>query len=126
MCIRDRPCCLSYIGITICIKPKTQASVNVTGKHGSVQLKTLTLILSMQVWRSVSNNAGWSGQNGWYGNTIVAHPLLKGATAAERFYGTAFPDLFGWLVKHMDEIPLPRKARQRVIRNPLKLQDVPA
>ncbi|MDD5267800.1 MAG: DUF6399 domain-containing protein [Methylococcales bacterium] len=28
-------------------------------------------------------------------------------------------------VKHMDEIPLPRKARQRVIRNPLKLQDVP-
>jgi hypothetical protein len=26
----------------------------------------------------------------------------------------------------MDEIPLPRKARQRVIRNPLKLQDVPA
>jgi len=49
-----------------------------------------------------------------------------GTTAAERFYGTAFTDFFGWLVKHMDEIPLPRKARQRGIRNPLKLQDVPA
>src|SRR5664280_760425 len=72
----------SYIGITICIKPKTQASVNVTGKHGSVQLKTLTLILSMRAWLSVNNNAGWNGQNGWYGNTIVAHPLLKGAMAA--------------------------------------------
>jgi len=45
--------------------------------------------------------------------------------AAERFYSAAFPDFLGRLVKHVDEIPLPRKARQRVIRNPLKLQDAP-
>jgi hypothetical protein len=62
-------------------------------------------------------------------STVIHNYGIKrsdGTTAAERFYGTAFPDLFGWLVKHMDEIPLPRKARQRVIRNPLKLQGVPA
>jgi len=62
-------------------------------------------------------------------STVIHNYGIKrsdGTTAAERFYGTAFPDLFGWLVTHMDEIPLPRKARQRVIRNPLKLQDVPA
>ncbi len=62
-------------------------------------------------------------------STVIHNYGIKcsyGTTAAERFYGTAFPDIFGWLVKHMDEIPLPRKTRQRVIRNPLKLQDVPA
>ena len=63
------------------------------------------------------------------GSTVIHNYGIKrsdSTTVAERFYGTAFPDLFGWLVMHMDEIPLPRKARQRVIRNPLKLQDVPA
>ena len=62
-------------------------------------------------------------------STVIHNYGIKrsdGTTAAERFYGTAFPDLFGWLVKHMDEIPLPRKARQRVIRNSLKFQNVPA
>ena len=62
-------------------------------------------------------------------STVIHNYGIKrshGTTVAERFDGTAFPDLFGWLVMHMDEIPLPRKARQRVIRNPLKLQDVPA
>ena len=63
-------------------KTKNQARVNVTGKHGSVPLKTLMLILSMRTWLNVNNNGGWSGQNGWYGNTIVAHPLLKDAMAA--------------------------------------------
>jgi hypothetical protein len=47
-------------------------------------------------------------------------------TAAGRLFDTAFPDLFGWLVNQMGEIPLPRKARQRVPRNPLKLEDAPA
>ena len=47
-----------------------------------------------------------------------------GTTTAERLFGRACPDLFGWLVNQMDEIPLPRKARQRAIRNPLKLVNV--
>lgn len=61
--------------------------------------------------------------------TVIHNYGLKrsdGTTAAERLFGTAFPDLFGWLVNQMGEIPLPRKARQRVVRNPLKLEDVPA
>ena len=49
-----------------------------------------------------------------------------GTTAAERLFGTSFPDLFDWLAGQMGELPLPRKARQRVMRNPLKLQSVPA
>ena len=61
-------------------------------------------------------------------STVIHNYGIKcsdGTTAAERFYGTAFPDLFGWLVKHMNEISLSRKARQRVIRNLLKSKDVP-
>ena len=61
--------------------------------------------------------------------TVIHNYGLKrsdGTTAAERLFGKACPDLFGWLVNQMDEIPLPRKARQRVIRNPLKLVNVPA
>jgi hypothetical protein len=49
-----------------------------------------------------------------------------GTTAAERLFGTPFPDLFDWLASQMGELPLPRKARQRAVRNPLKLQFVPA
>jgi len=61
--------------------------------------------------------------------TVIHNYGLKrsdGTTAAERLFGTACPDLFGWLVNQMGEIPLPRKVRQRVVRNPLKLEDVPA
>lgn len=47
-------------------------------------------------------------------------------TAAERLFGSSFPDLFDWLVSQMGELPMPRKARQRVARNPLKLEAVPA
>lgn len=49
-----------------------------------------------------------------------------GSTAAERLFGAPFPDLFGWLVGQMGELPMPRKARQRIVRNPLKLEPVPA
>ena len=49
-----------------------------------------------------------------------------GSTAAERLFDTAFPDLFGWVVDNMGELPLPRKARQSALRNPLKLVSVPA
>jgi hypothetical protein len=50
---------------------------------------------------------------------------LDGTTAAMRLFDREFPDLFLWLVKEMGELPLPRKARQRVIRNPLFLITVP-
>lgn len=49
-----------------------------------------------------------------------------GTTAAERLFKTQFPDLFEWLVDQMGELPLPRKTRQPVVRNPLKLLTVPA
>ena len=49
-----------------------------------------------------------------------------GTTAAQRLFGKPFPDLFEWLASQMGELPVPRKARQRGVRNPLKLQSVPA
>ena len=49
-----------------------------------------------------------------------------GTTAAERLFGKPFPGLFAWLVGQMGELPMPRKARQRAVRNPLKLELVPA
>ena len=47
-------------------------------------------------------------------------------TAAERFFGTKFPDLFEWLISQMGELPLPRKSRERSVPNPLNIQAVPA
>ena len=35
------------------------------------------------------------------------------------------PDFFSWLLDEMGALPLPRKARVRVIPNPLKLLNVP-
>ncbi len=49
-----------------------------------------------------------------------------GTTAAARLFGTSFPDLFDGLLSQMWELPMPRKARQQIVRNPLKLQSVPA
>ena len=49
-----------------------------------------------------------------------------GTTAATRLFDTEFPDLFSWLLDEMGELPLPRKGRNRVISNPLKLLDVPS
>jgi len=49
-----------------------------------------------------------------------------GTTAAERLFGTQFPDLFEWLVEQMGELPLARKGKRRAIRNPLNLNLVPA
>jgi hypothetical protein len=49
-----------------------------------------------------------------------------GSTAASRLFGTEFPELFSWLLVQMGELPLARKSRDRVIRNPLKLLNVPA
>ena len=50
---------------------------------------------------------------------------LDGTTAAMRFFDREFPDLLSWLVNEMGELPLPRKARNRVIHNPLFLITVP-
>ena len=85
------------------------------------------------------------GRNGWlsqmYHNgrgltpqrlvalTVIHNFELRrndGTTAAERLFGTQFPDLFEWVLGRMDELPLPRRARERVKPNPLNLQTVPA
>ena len=47
-------------------------------------------------------------------------------TAAMRLFNTDFPDLFSWLLDEMGALPLPRKARERVNDNPLKLLSVPS
>jgi len=49
-----------------------------------------------------------------------------GTTAAERLFGTQFPDLFEWVVGRMGELPLARRARERVVSNPLIPRIVPA
>lgn len=49
-----------------------------------------------------------------------------GSTAAMRLFGSEFPDLFSWLLNNMGELPLPRKDRERIIHNPLKLIVVPS
>lgn len=48
-----------------------------------------------------------------------------GTTAAERFFGTQFPDLFEWLMGQMEALPLSRTTRVHSISNPLHLQAVP-
>lgn len=61
--------------------------------------------------------------------TVIHNYALKrrdGTTAAMRLFETDFPDLFPWLLEQMGALPLPRKDREHVIDNPLKLIDVPA
>jgi hypothetical protein len=61
--------------------------------------------------------------------TVIHNYGLKradGTTAAMRLFGRDFPDLFLWLVDEMGALPLPRKGRDRAIRNPLFLKTVPA
>jgi hypothetical protein len=60
---------------------------------------------------------------------VIHHYGFKrqdGTTAAMRLFETDFPDLFPWLLEKMGPLPLPRKDRERVINNPLKVIDVPA
>jgi len=49
-----------------------------------------------------------------------------GSTPAQRLYNTQFPDLFEWLLEHMDALPLPRKSRKPIAHNPLVACPVPA
>ena len=60
--------------------------------------------------------------------TVIHNYGLKradGTTAATRLFDSEFPDLFSWLLDQMDELPLPRKSRERVVSNPLILSGVP-
>ena len=61
--------------------------------------------------------------------TVIHNFDLKrpdGTTAAERLFGTPFPDLFDWVMERMGALPLPRKARTPPKPKLLNLQSVPA
>ena len=61
--------------------------------------------------------------------TVIHNYGLKrvdGTTAAMRLFGQTFPDLFSWLMAEMGDLPLPRKGKKRIDRNPLFLKSVPA
>lgn len=60
--------------------------------------------------------------------TVIHNFDLKrpdGTTAAERLFGTPFPDLFDWVMERMGALPLPRKARTPSAPKLLNLQPVP-
>jgi len=60
--------------------------------------------------------------------TVIHNYAIKrtdGSTAAQRFFGTEFPDLFEWLIEQMGSLPMPRKGKRRVVSNPLNLQLCP-
>lgn len=61
--------------------------------------------------------------------TVIHNYDIKredGITAAMRLFDTEFPDLFSWVLDRMGELPLPRKGRERLTFNSLKLLDVPS
>lgn len=61
--------------------------------------------------------------------TVIHNYGIKradGTTAATRLFDREFPDLFSWLLDKMDELPLPRKSRERIFSNPLMLSSVPS
>ena len=61
--------------------------------------------------------------------TVIYNYFIKradGTTAAMRLFGSEHPDLFKWLVGQMGDLPLPRKGRERVVANPLRMLDVPS
>ncbi len=61
--------------------------------------------------------------------TVVHNFDLKrrdGTTAAERLFDIQFPDLFGWLVEQMGDLPLARTGRQCRLPNPLNCKAVAA
>lgn len=61
--------------------------------------------------------------------TVIHNFDLKradGTTAAERLFGTPFPDVFDWVMEQMGALPLPRKPRTPPKPKLLNLQPVPA
>ena len=57
-------------------------------------------------------------------NYAKYHP--DGSTPASRLYETEFPDLFEWLLKEAEVLPLPRKRRAKKKSNPLIQKKCPA
>jgi hypothetical protein len=60
--------------------------------------------------------------------TVIHNFDLKradGTIAAERLFGTPFPDLFDWVMEQMGTLPMPRKARTSSKPKLLNLQSVP-
>jgi hypothetical protein len=51
---------------------------------------------------------------------------VDGTTAAERLFGSSFPDLFEWIIDRARPLPMPRKPRTRSKPKPLILHNVPA
>ncbi len=47
-----------------------------------------------------------------------------GTTPAQRLFGVEIEDMFEWVFAQMGNMPLPRKARQPVARNPFKIKGV--
>lgn len=61
--------------------------------------------------------------------TVIHNFALKrtdGSTAARRLFGRQFPDLFEYIVDHMGELPIPRKARKTTKSKVPNLPAVPA
>ncbi|MEA1867790.1 MAG: DUF6399 domain-containing protein [Thermodesulfobacteriota bacterium] len=44
-----------------------------------------------------------------------------GTTSAKRLFDVKFPDLFEWTLERVGSLPMPRKARNRSVSNPLIL-----
>jgi hypothetical protein len=78
--------------------------------------------------QSYRNGRGLTGRRLGALTTIHNYDTHRrdGSTPAERLYGQQFPDLFEWLLGQMDALPLPRKARQPVIHDPLAVNAVSA
>jgi hypothetical protein len=60
--------------------------------------------------------------------TVIHNFDLKradGTTAAQRLFGTPFPDLFDWVMEQIGALPMPRKPRTPSKPNLLNLQSVP-
>ncbi len=49
-----------------------------------------------------------------------------GTTAAQRFFNQDFPDVFSWVLDRMGELPMLRKGKSKIVRDPLKILAVPA
>ena len=61
--------------------------------------------------------------------TVIHNYGLKrqdGTTAAQRFFDQDFPDVFSWVLDQMGELPMPRKGKSKIVRDPLKILAVPA
>jgi len=73
----------------------------------------------MDAWRRLCHNGSGLTPQCLRALTVIDNYGLKhedGTTTAMRLLGTEHPDLFSWLLRHMGDLPLARKSRQRVIK----------